>query len=598
MGKHISIKRRLELFLGCVLITVIYLLIGAWVMKAYELHHEHEVIKDTQNEIRLINISTGHQDHLQDTGVCDFSATLHWTFTGAMFYCLTVITTIGYGSFAPKTLSGRLFTGVYALLGISIIGQLLGSCAVLLKGIVQGTVQRIRDGVRHVDERTVEERGDDWEAFFEEISSSGGMVDIRGFAKCIEHLTHHPPDEVVISHVMDEVDPGGTGQLSTAGVVRAVAVFYQVESQLPKHVSRLEAALALGTCVGWMIIWAGVFARIEGWTYSEGLWFCGVTITTIGFGDFTPDTDLGRGLAFFFIVPGLGFGATALGTLWEVFESRRFWWLQRQYGKGNVSGKLLEAHGITLRLALRKRKKNIGRFLFSRGSVGDEDLANLGQRSLSATIEADSTIKAARKGALDSPSNTFTSIDTALLPATQRAERAERAGRNRSGRSGPPGRPPRRRSQPPVLDLTEDPPSRFRSPEPAAEDSGGSDRERPPRFHSRRSPSNSPAGVRSPLAYRRADSAEPLSPVPKAGRGAPRRRSQLTGQQSWPAPQSRTPRSVPRNSPERRRSSSDQQSVGRLRQLSSLSAAAGAPAAGSSPDAPPASPPQVERGSA
>ena len=55
--------------------------------------------------------------------------------------------------------------------------------------------------------------------------------------------------------------------------------------------------LALGT---WF------YARVEGWTALDALYFSVITLTTVGFGDFAPQTPAGKIFTIFYILVGLG----------------------------------------------------------------------------------------------------------------------------------------------------------------------------------------------------------------------------------------------------------------------------------------------------
>jgi potassium channel subfamily K len=55
----------------------------------------------------------------------------------------------------------------------------------------------------------------------------------------------------------------------------------------------------------WLGGGAGVFCRIEGWTYPDAVYFCDVTILTVGFGDYYPTDDVGRGIVFPYSVGGI-----------------------------------------------------------------------------------------------------------------------------------------------------------------------------------------------------------------------------------------------------------------------------------------------------
>jgi hypothetical protein len=48
------------------------------------------------------------------------------------------------------------------------------------------------------------------------------------------------------------------------------------------------------------------YHKVEGWRWLDSFYFSVITLATVGFGDFTPQTDLGKIFTVFYIFVGLG----------------------------------------------------------------------------------------------------------------------------------------------------------------------------------------------------------------------------------------------------------------------------------------------------
>jgi voltage-gated potassium channel len=59
--------------------------------------------------------------------------------------------------------------------------------------------------------------------------------------------------------------------------------------------------------------WAGgmllggvlVYHWLEGWSYLDALYFCVVSLATVGYGDLTPTTPLAKGFTIFYLINGI-----------------------------------------------------------------------------------------------------------------------------------------------------------------------------------------------------------------------------------------------------------------------------------------------------
>jgi hypothetical protein len=72
-----------------------------------------------------------------------------------------------------------------------------------------------------------------------------------------------------------------------------------------------SALLAVGTVV---------YHLIEGWTWLDSFYFCFITLTTIGFGDFAPQTPWGKVFTMFYITMGIGMILSFIDTVYKHFS--------------------------------------------------------------------------------------------------------------------------------------------------------------------------------------------------------------------------------------------------------------------------------------
>ncbi|MBN8702340.1 MAG: two pore domain potassium channel family protein [Bacteroidetes bacterium] len=76
----------------------------------------------------------------------------------------------------------------------------------------------------------------------------------------------------------------------------------------------------LTTTVLVLAIGAGTFHYLEGWSILDSVYFCVITLTTIGYGDLTPKTDIGKIFNMIYIVIGLGLILTFIRTVYDHYS--------------------------------------------------------------------------------------------------------------------------------------------------------------------------------------------------------------------------------------------------------------------------------------
>lgn len=81
----------------------------------------------------------------------------------------------------------------------------------------------------------------------------------------------------------------------------------------------------------WLGGGAGVFSRVCGFTFSNALYYCDVTILTVGFGDIVPTNNVGRGILIPYAVLGIVFLGLVINSI-------------HKFAKGISKNKVVKAH--------------------------------------------------------------------------------------------------------------------------------------------------------------------------------------------------------------------------------------------------------------
>lgn len=153
-----------------------------------------------------------------------------------------------------------------------------------------------------------------WVAFLAELLVMLAVVEDR-----VAWLRRHPLD-VAIVVLTPPILPGGIQALRVLRLLRILRLLRAVQAArrlFTMNGLRYGAVLALMT----VFVGGAAFSAAEGPEVSawDGVWWAMTTMTTVGYGDISPQSDLGRGIAIVVMVVGIGFLSLLIGAVAERF---------------------------------------------------------------------------------------------------------------------------------------------------------------------------------------------------------------------------------------------------------------------------------------
>lgn len=182
-------------------------------------------------------------------GALIFSELEKWSFIDGLFFSLVTIFTIGFGDLVPRTTASRIIVVFYATFGIVVLGW----------AITAGT-QSIFDGFKHGVEarrqRIARRRA----------SMRKNKEPVHGIRKLRLQASREEADELI----------------------------YKINA-------------AFWTFISFWLIGAMIFQFTEpSWTYFDSMYFCFIAFSSIGYGDFVPQSLAGRACFIGYAFLGVG----------------------------------------------------------------------------------------------------------------------------------------------------------------------------------------------------------------------------------------------------------------------------------------------------
>ncbi|KAL7562863.1 hypothetical protein ACA910_002478 [Epithemia clementina (nom. ined.)] len=260
-------------------------------------------------------------------GVVSYSSTVLqkdqcWSFVDALYFGVVTFTSVGYGDLCPTTPAGKLFTVLFGLSGISILGIAIAAIGSRFVQQENSMIQAAQDASR---KRLM--------GFFHSLSDQKNATVISPTTGTLletdasPETTDGPDGETKTANTIDK-DPlreDKEGLQSTAS--RQIPLWRQtvlnlLQRSLPAFTTLLVGGLLMG--------------QLEGWSTIDSVYYTFITAGTLGYGDFSPLTRRGRIWAIVFIPLAVSAAGEVLGNVASALLERR----QERFYKALMDQKL------------------------------------------------------------------------------------------------------------------------------------------------------------------------------------------------------------------------------------------------------------------
>lgn len=159
------------------------------------------------------------------------------------------------------------------------------------------------------------------------------------------------------------------GGLLSVTVYGANKGHYRKEFQLtgPQRTLMLQTM----SFVAYLLLGALIYSHIEGWEYLNAVYWADVTLLTVGLGEYSPSTPVGKGLLFPFAIGGILMVGLVVGSIRSLVLDR---------GKEKLSARIVERKRSKATRNVDERRQTIRISLFAKADFSTDPALSQAQR--------------------------------------------------------------------------------------------------------------------------------------------------------------------------------------------------------------------------